>query len=248
VRLNRLWRSVLLVAMLVGVFAALSATASANLVQNPSFEDGYPGDNICGAWWYEVGYDCNPSNTSIPGWLQTGGGVDWHNNTFNPVEPAAQDGVHTIDLIGYFDAGAIEQAVPTTEGAQYVLSFWYAGHPFCIASNGSGTASATAAAGSSSVTVTSGPTNVYTLVTLPFTGAAGSTTTISFTSLTNFGCGGVLIDNVSVEFVGPPPPPPLPTTKAQCKNDGWESYDVFKNQGDCVSFVATDGTNPPAGG
>ncbi len=34
-------------------------------------------------------------------------------------------------------------------------------------------------------------------------------------------------------------------TKDQCKNDGWKSYDVFKNQGDCVSFVATVGKGKP---
>jgi hypothetical protein len=35
--------------------------------------------------------------------------------------------------------------------------------------------------------------------------------------------------------------------KDQCKNGGWLNYGVFKNQGDCVSFVATGGKNPPAG-
>ena len=40
---------------------------------------------------------------------------------------------------------------------------------------------------------------------------------------------------------------PLPTAKDQCKNGGWQTYGVFKNQGDCVSFVATRGKNPPAG-
>ena len=40
---------------------------------------------------------------------------------------------------------------------------------------------------------------------------------------------------------------PLPTSKDQCKNGGWRSYPGFKNQGDCVSFVATGGKNPPAG-
>jgi hypothetical protein len=40
--------------------------------------------------------------------------------------------------------------------------------------------------------------------------------------------------------------PPLPTTKEQCKNGGWKTYGVFKNQGDCVSFVATGGKNQPA--
>lgn len=39
---------------------------------------------------------------------------------------------------------------------------------------------------------------------------------------------------------------PLPTTTAQCKDGGWQSYGIFKNQGDCVSYVATRGKNAPA--
>jgi hypothetical protein len=42
--------------------------------------------------------------------------------------------------------------------------------------------------------------------------------------------------------------PEFPTDKTQCKNDGWKSYNgsyTFKNQGDCVSFVATGGKNEP---
>jgi hypothetical protein len=39
--------------------------------------------------------------------------------------------------------------------------------------------------------------------------------------------------------------PILPTDKDQCKDGGWQSFHVFKNQGDCVSFVATQGKNPP---
>jgi hypothetical protein len=41
--------------------------------------------------------------------------------------------------------------------------------------------------------------------------------------------------------------PPLPSSKDQCQNGGWRSYPGFKNQGDCLSFVATGGKNPPAG-
>ena len=32
--------------------------------------------------------------------------------------------------------------------------------------------------------------------------------------------------------------PPL-TRRSDCKEDGWTRYGLFKNQGDCVSFVAT---------
>jgi hypothetical protein len=38
-----------------------------------------------------------------------------------------------------------------------------------------------------------------------------------------------------------------PISKDQCKNGGWQTYGVFKNQGDCVSFVATNGKNQPSG-
>ena len=41
---------------------------------------------------------------------------------------------------------------------------------------------------------------------------------------------------------------PLPISKDQCKNGGWKTYGVFKNQGDCVSFVATKGKNQPTNG
>lgn len=37
----------------------------------------------------------------------------------------------------------------------------------------------------------------------------------------------------------------LPTTKGQCKHGGWRNFQQFKNQGDCVAFVATHGNNGP---
>jgi hypothetical protein len=40
----------------------------------------------------------------------------------------------------------------------------------------------------------------------------------------------------------------LPTDKEQCKNGGWQAFNgtaTFRNQGDCVSYVATQGKNPP---
>jgi len=40
---------------------------------------------------------------------------------------------------------------------------------------------------------------------------------------------------------------PLPTSKEHCKSGGWQSFPGFDNQGDCVSFVATGGRNPPGG-
>ena len=42
------------------------------------------------------------------------------------------------------------------------------------------------------------------------------------------------------------PTEPPSDSKDACKQGGWEDFGVFKNQGDCVSFVATKGKNPPA--
>ena len=46
----------------------------------------------------------------------------------------------------------------------------------------------------------------------------------------------------------------LPASKDQCKKGGWKTFinvktdqQIFKNQGDCVSFVASQGKNLPAG-
>ena len=35
--------------------------------------------------------------------------------------------------------------------------------------------------------------------------------------------------------------------EADCKKGAWEDWGVFKNQGDCVSYVVTNGRNAPAG-
>ena len=43
-----------------------------------------------------------------------------------------------------------------------------------------------------------------------------------------------------------PPVLVIPFDKSDCKKGGWTEFGVFKNQGDCVSFVATGGKNLPA--
>ena len=45
-----------------------------------------------------------------------------------------------------------------------------------------------------------------------------------------------LIDNIAYTVA--------PQTKEECKNGGWREFGIFKNQGDCVAFVATRGRNP----
>lgn len=57
---------------------------------------------------------------------------------------------------------------------------------------------------------------------------------------------GYLFDNMSL--LSGPISQNLPVNKDQCKKDGWKTFGTtFKNQGDCVSFVATNGRNQPSG-
>ena len=57
----------------------------------------------------------------------------------------------------------------------------------------------------------------------------------------------VLVDNVMINTTTYTFEGPAVTDKAQCTNGGWQTFTSapgpFKNQGDCVSFVATDGKN-----
>lgn len=41
------------------------------------------------------------------------------------------------------------------------------------------------------------------------------------------------------------PVPLMPTTREACKDGGYKLFPAFKNQGDCVSFVATGGKSEP---
>ena len=51
--------------------------------------------------------------------------------------------------------------------------------------------------------------------------------------------GGTLVESLNVNCA-------LPASKEECKNGGWQTFGVFKNQGDCVSFVANGGKQSPA--
>ena len=57
------------------------------------------------------------------------------------------------------------------------------------------------------------------------------------------------ISNITVNGQLQVPAPTTPTSKDQCKHGGWKNFTnpAFKNQGDCVSFVATGGKNQPNG-
>jgi hypothetical protein len=56
------------------------------------------------------------------------------------------------------------------------------------------------------------------------------------------------LNEAATLVVLPPTGEPPPTSKSQCMHGGWKSFGTtFKNQGDCVTFVATGGKNGPSG-
>jgi hypothetical protein len=81
-----------------------------------------------------------------------------------------------------------------------------------------------------------------TRISFDLTPFAGMTVRIRFAEVDNQGFFNASVDSVAIESIRL-----LPTTKEQCKHGGWRDFGVFKNQGDCVSFVATNGRNQPAG-
>lgn len=76
---------------------------------------------------------------------------------------------------------------------------------------------------------------------------AGQTVVVSIETQARFSYNTVTVDDVTLLVST------LPTSKDDCKKGDWETFvnvntgaQIFKNQGDCVSFVATQGKNPPA--
>jgi hypothetical protein len=121
--------------------------------------------------------------------------------------------------------------IPLTAGAQYVLFF-------TISRDYAANAPTAGIPGFAGITAT----DTYSGGDFVFINNGGDTsqwTTTPWSNLVAFGA-----DDLAFKASFSPP---LPTSTAQCMNGGWKTYGVFKNQGDCVSFVASGGKNPPSG-
>ena len=118
--------------------------------------------------------------------------------------------------------------------------------------SGSATNGSDYASLSGSVVIAAGASSATVLVT-PVDDAIdenNETVILTLAAGTGYQIGGANNDTVTIadnDGAGTPPPGTRPTDKDQCKKGGWETFGVFKNQGDCVSWFATGGKNPPAG-
>ncbi len=180
------------------------------------------------------------SNTNIPNWSVDSGSVDHIGSYWQ-----SSDGDNrSLDMSGV-NPGVISQTFDTVAGHTYTVTFDMAGNP-----------DGAPVVKTLDVVATGGSTSTYTFDTTghskasmgweshtySFT-ATGVSTVLTFTSAgPNNTFFGAALDNVAVSL-------DAPTNKDQCKNGGWMDYSnlSFKNQGDCVSYVATHGRNLPAG-
>jgi choice-of-anchor C domain-containing protein len=215
--------------VVASIVLAGSALAFAGL-NNGGFENGtYTGGT------YQNLVAGTGSATTIPGWTVTAGDIDWIQGHW-----ISQTGARSVDLSGW-NAGAISQTFPTTIGNTYFVAFYLAGNAGAGPTIKHLTVSATGAAPASYTFDTTGHTYSamgWTLKGYSFLATSlSSTLTFTSTDATN---AGPALDNVVVTETAP--------TGAACKKGGWEkmidtSGNRFKNQGDCVSFYATDGKN-----
>jgi choice-of-anchor C domain-containing protein len=198
---------------------------------NGSFETGTYVDNGSGFRQQNAG------ELNIDDWTVGGHSVDWI-ETYWP----AQEGTRSIDLSGS-NAGSLSETFETTIGNTYDVSFALSGNPAGPPTVKTLQVSATGGTtglymydltvNANDLTDMKWSTQTYSFV------ATSATTTLTFTS-TTAGAFGPALDDVVVTADA--------LEKDDCKQGGWESIvdtagNSFKNQGDCVSFFATQGKN-----
>jgi choice-of-anchor C domain-containing protein len=223
----------------IAAFASLALAGSAlafSGIINGSFEAGtFSGSQL---------ENIPAGSTKITGWTVEAGSIDWI-------------GSYWLASDGSLSPGTISQTLATTVGNTYTVTFDLSGNPVCGPVVKTMTVGAT---GGSTETLTydtsvAGNTpgdmkwqsRTYSFV------ATVTTTTLTLTSVTDGRCGPALDNIVITETTPTPEPPPVvePATLADCKDGGWltlvdASGHAFKNQGDCVSYVATGHRNAAA--
>ena len=227
--------------------SAADATTPDPLV-NGGFEADPTGgwDAFWAIWWASAGQQV------IPGWEVVSGDVHLIPAAWYGV-PYVRSGAIGLDLNGC-EAGTIRQTFATPIGAQVDVAYWAngpAGIPWTVIVDSAGTelhrSNETLADGDLATWAEHGVSGVV---------ATATSTTITLASGVG-GCEGVHLDDFTVEItevdtdlnddgITDTAPPAQPS---QCKSGAWASFNnpSFRNQGDCVSFVATRGRNAGRG-
>jgi hypothetical protein len=205
-----------------------------NLIANGSFE--YPAIKA-GPWplsptvfpWQTFA----ASNPDLAGWTVESNSVDTQRGEQAFQFTGVPDGLQVLDL----NAAAISQAVTTTAHYKYRVSFSLSKNYTCV----SGSARMRVAFGNASQEFTfsnggSAQNMVWDAHTLDGV-SSGTSETLRFTSTAWGGCGGPMLDKVSIEAMGPAditPPSIVPTITGTLGSNGWYTSNVG------VTWAVTD--------
>jgi choice-of-anchor C domain-containing protein len=222
---------------LVALFAVAGSTLAFSGISNGSFETG----SFSGAPWDTL----HPGSTNITGWTIEAGTLDWIGGYW-----PASDGSRSIDLNGE-EPATISQSLATTVGNTYTVNFDLSSNPTCgptIKTLTVGATGATTEPFTYDPSVTGNTlidmkwdTRTYVFV------ATSTASSLTFTSTTAGICGPAIDNVVVTETVTPSQTEPA--TLSDCRDEAWLTVvdgdgNHFKNQGDCVSYVATKHRNP----
>lgn len=185
------------IALTSAVFSLASLSASAQIIQNGSFELGVNPGSFTNLF---------AGSTAITGWTVVGNSIDYVGSVWN-----SSNGVRSLDLDGSsgppYTNGGVTQSFSTTIGTSYVVSFDMAGNPnnAPVVKPMEVSAAGQSAVFTFDITGTSLSNMGWVAHTWTFV-ATAATTTLTFQSLTtppNVGWGPAL-DNVSVTVVPEP--------------------------------------------
>jgi hypothetical protein len=176
---------------------------------------------------------------AIDGWTDTSGcGIEVQNHVAGT--PYAGD--QFVELDSYCPA-AITQTLSTVPGRWYTVTYAFSARPG-VADNALGVGWDGAQVASRSADGSALEDTDWHVFSESVR-ATGTSAELTFTDLGESDSVGTYVDAVSVTARAA-------ATKDECKSDGWRDLvdaagNAFQNQGDCVSFVATDGRNVAAG-
>jgi choice-of-anchor C domain-containing protein len=224
------------VSLAVGLtFLGVSVTLALAVGNNGSFENG----NLPNPVYTTL---AATDTTSLDSWKVASGSIDYIGSFWQ-----AADGSRSLDMNG-LAPGSISQELETITGATYQVSFNLSGNSDRTnagpSTNPSIKVLTVSAGGKSESFNFDVATEINTRTDMKWKikafsfVATGMNTTLTFASQTP-GAYGPALDNVVIIET-------LPGNKNECKKGGWKTFGVFKNQGDCVSYVATGGKNLPA--
>jgi choice-of-anchor C domain-containing protein len=177
------------VVFLAALSLMMAGQAAANLITNPSFEDG---DYNQGPF-----NRLDPGSTRLTGWVIGGYGIDWHNTEH--ISPAFEGEMVDLNTTGSgWETGTLSQTFTTTPGAWYTLTFAMAGpgtgfpNPRYVQVEIAGVTRIFSQEASNNLNM------VWGLKSMNFQ-ALMATTTLTFSSVNGYGFWGPVIDSVAVE-------------------------------------------------